>query len=305
MDKPIWWRNRPRDEHQGANGARVIVVGNEKGGAGKSTLAALIATSMLYRGARVAVIDADLRQQSLSRFLANRRSWLPAAGVEAPVPLEYKLHEDPTRLATADDEEVVARFESAVGMAMADADLLIIDTPGADTALSRCAHLQADLVVTPMNDSFVDFDVLGQVDPLTLRLVRSSQYAQVVLEARETREHHGRRLDWVVLRNRMAATDGRNRERLTHGLDALAEEVGFRIGPSLRERVAYREMFPFGLTIADLVPGVRPLNVSSPRQAARDELRDLLVSLRLIREASEGAGERPQDERGAVLHQMG
>ncbi|MDB5472125.1 MAG: ATPase [Caulobacter sp.] len=305
MDKPIWWRNSARNDHQRAPGARVIVVGNEKGGAGKSTLAALIATSMLYRGSRVAVIDADLRQQSLSRFLANRRSWLPAAGVEAPVPLEYKLHDDPTLLAMADEEEVVSRFESAVGMAMADADLLIIDTPGSDTAVSRCAHLQADLVVTPMNDSFVDFDVLGQVDPMTLQLVRPSLYTQVVQDARGMREHHGRRLDWVVLRNRMAANDGRNRERLTHGLEALADEVGFRMGPPLRERVAYREMFPFGLTIADLAPGVRPANVSSPRHAARDELRNLLISLRLIREASDAAGDRIQDERGAVLHQMG
>jgi chromosome partitioning protein len=304
MDKPIWWRGARNDNLKPA-GARVIVVGNEKGGAGKSTLAALIATSMLYRGSRVAVIDADLRQQSLSRFLANRRSWLPAAGVEAPVPLEYKLHDDPTLLATADPEEVVARFESAVGMAMADSDLLVIDTPGADTAVSRCAHLQADVVVTPMNDSFVDFDVLGQVDPLTLKLLRPSLYTQVVQEARETREYHNRRLDWVVLRNRMAANDGRNRERLTHGLEALSDEVGFRMGPSLRERVAYREMFPFGLTIADLAPGVRPANVSSPRHAARDELRNLLISLRLIREASDEAGERSQDERGAVLHQMG
>ena len=305
MDKPIWWRDSARKEPKRAPSPQVIVVGNEKGGAGKSTVAALIATAMLYRSARVAVIDADLRQQSLSRFLANRRSWLPAAGVEAPVPLEYKLHEDPTLLAMADEEEIVTRFESAVGMAMADSDLLVIDTPGSDTALSRCAHLQADLVVTPMNDSFVDFDVLGQVDPLTLKLLRPSQYAQVVLEARETREYHGRKLDWVVLRNRMAAADGRNRERLTHGLETLADEVGFRIGPSLRERVTYREMFPFGLTIADLMPGVRPLNVSSPRQAARDELRDLLISLRLIPPTPEAAGDRPQEERGAVLHQMG
>jgi chromosome partitioning protein len=260
---------------------------------------------MLYRGKRVAVIDADLRQQTLSRFLANRRSWLPAAGVEAPVPLEYKLHEDPGTLAHGDPAEAVARFESAVGMAMGDADLVVIDTPGSDTAVSRCAHLQADLVVTPMNDSFVDFDVLGQLDPVTLRLLRPSLYTQVVLEARETREYHSRRLDWVVLRNRMAATDGRNRERLTQGLETLADEVGFRMGPSLRERVTYREMFPFGLTIADLAPGLRPGGVSAPRLAAREELRDLLVALKLICEASDDTGERVPDERGAVLHQMG
>ena len=304
MDKPIWWRGNSRN-NPGPSGARVIVVGNEKGGAGKSTLAALIATAMLYRGKRVAVIDADLRQQTLSRFLANRRSWLPAAGVEAPVPLEYKLHDDPGSLAHGDPAEAVARFESAVGMAMGDADLVVIDTPGSDTAVSRCAHLQADLVVTPMNDSFVDFDVLGQLDPVTLRLLRPSLYTEVVLEARETREHHNRRLDWVVLRNRMAAAEGRNRERLTHGLETLADEVGFRMGPSLRERVTYREMFPFGLTIADLAPGVRPGGVSSPRLAAREELQDLLVALKLVREASDETGERVPDERGAVLHQMG
>jgi chromosome partitioning protein len=305
MDKPIWWRGNSRNNNPGPPGARVIVVGNEKGGAGKSTLAALIATAMLYRGKRVAVIDADLRQQTLSRFLANRRSWLPAAGVEAPVPLEYKLHEDPGALAHGDPAEAVARFESAVGMAMGDADLVVIDTPGSDTAVSRCAHLQADLVVTPMNDSFVDFDVLGQLDPVTLRLLRPSLYTQVVLEARETREYHSRRLDWVVLRNRMAATDGRNRERLTQGLETLADEVGFRMGPSLRERVTYREMFPFGLTSADLAPGLRPGGVSAPRLAAREELRDLLVALKLICEASDDTGERVPDERGAVLHQMG
>ncbi len=305
MDKPIWWRGNSRNNNPGPSGARVIVVGNEKGGAGKSTLAALIATAMLYRGKRVAVIDADLRQQTLSRFLANRRSWLPAAGVEAPVPLEYKLHDDPGFLAHGDPAEAVARFESAVGMAMGDADLVVIDTPGSDTAVSRCAHLQADLVVTPMNDSFVDFDVLGQLDPVTLRLLRPSLYTEVVLEARETREHHNRRLDWVVLRNRMAATDGRNRERLTQGLETLADEVGFRMGPSLRERVTYREMFPFGLTIADLAPGVRPGGVSSPRLAAREELRELLVALKLVREASDETGEHVPDERGAVLHQMG
>ncbi|MDO9336051.1 MAG: ATPase [Caulobacteraceae bacterium] len=304
-DKPAWWRNGARNLVQEAP-PRVVVVGNEKGGAGKTTLAALIATSMLYRGLRVAVIDADLRQQSLSRFLANRRSWLPRAQVEAPVPLEYKLAEDPARLAMADPQEAVSRFESAVGMAMADSDLLVIDTPGSDTPLSRCAHLQADLVVTPMNDSFVDFDVLGQVDPMTLQLVRPSLYAQVVQEAREAREYHDRRLDWVVLRNRMAATDGRNRERLTQGLEALAGEVGFRMAPSLRERVTYREMFPFGLTIADLVPGVRPGGVSSPRHAARDELRALLVSLRLILEAAPGElGQAATEERGAVLHHTG
>lgn len=261
--------------------ARVVVVGNEKGGAGKSTLAALIAISMLYRGQRVAVIDLDLRQQSLSRLLANRRRWLPAAGVEAPSPLEYKLVDDPARI--ADDQPTALRlFEEAMTMAMGDSDLIVIDTPGGDTAVSRAAHLQADLIVTPMNDSFVDFDVIGNVDPVTMRLIRPSHYAETILNARSTRAQHSRSLDWVVVRNRLAGADTNNRERVGKALKSLAEDVGFRIGPSLRERVAYREMFPFGLTLADVSAGLRPGNMSSPKLAARQEVNALLEALGLI-----------------------
>jgi chromosome partitioning protein len=259
----------------------VVVVGNEKGGAGKSTLAALIAISMLSRGQRVSVIDLDLRQQSLSRLLTNRRRWLPAAGVEAPSPLEYKLIEDPARI--ADDQPTALRlFEEAVTMAMSDSDLVVIDTPGGDTAVSRAAHLQADLIVTPMNDSFVDFDVIGNIDPVTMRLVRPSHYAETILNARALRAQHNRRLDWVVVRNRLAGGDTNNRERVGQALDSLAEEVGFRIGPPLRERVAYREMFPFGLTLADVSPRLRPDNMSSPKLAARQEVNALLEALGLI-----------------------
>ena len=261
--------------------ARVVVVGNEKGGAGKSTLAALIAISMLYRGQRVAVIDLDLRQQSLSRLLANRRRWLPAAGVEAPSPLEYKLVDDPSRI--ADDQPTALRlFEEAMTIALGDSDLIVIDTPGGDTAVSRAAHLQADLIVTPMNDSFVDFDVIGNLDPLTLRLLRPSHYAETILSARAVRAQHHRLLDWVVLRNRLAGADTNNRERVGLALNSLAEEVGFRIAPPLRERVAYREMFPFGLTLADISPRLRPENMSAPKLAARQEVNALLEALGLI-----------------------
>lgn len=304
MDRPFWRRQPEAGQRGRAAVARVIVLANEKGGAGKSTLAALIATSMLYHGKRVAVIDTDLRQQSLSRFFANRRHWLPAAGVEAPVPLEYKLAEDTAALALADPSEAVSRFEEAVALAMRDAELVVIDTPGADTPVSRSAHLQADLVVTPINDSFVDFDMLGQIDPMTLELVRPSLYTRVVQEARATRERHERETDWIVLRNRLAATEVRNRERLTQVMESLSRQAGFRIGPGLRDRVAYREMFPFGLTIADLSANVRNAQVSSPRAAAREELQELLAALGLI-EADQPAGAGayvPPEPAGAQPH---
>ncbi|MFN3858998.1 MAG: division plane positioning ATPase MipZ [Caulobacter sp.] len=298
MDRPFWRRHADIGLKARRPAARVIVLANEKGGAGKSTLAALIATAMLYRGRRVAIIDTDLRQQSLSRFFANRRHWLPAAGVEAPVPLEYKLAEDTAALAMADPAEAVSRFEEAISLAMSDAELVVVDTPGADTPVSRSAHLQADMIVTPMNDSFVDFDMLGQIDPMTLELLRPSLYTRVVQEARATRARHERETDWVVLRNRLAPTEVRNRERLTQVMEALSAQAGFRIGPGLRDRVAYREMFPFGLTIADLSANVRNAQVSSPRAAAREELQELLVALNLAeadQAPADGAYARAQE----------
>ena len=262
--------------------AKVIVVGNEKGGAGKSTIAIHLVTGLLHGGARVAVIDLDLRQQSMGRFFAHRRAWLAAAGEAAPVPLELPLAADGAVLARAGDAEALARFEGAFAEAQAQADFMVIDTPGGDTAISRAAHGLADVIVTPMNDSFVDFDMLGQVDPVTLELKRPSLYSETVWNSRKARAaRDGQSIDWMVLRNRLAPTEARNRRRVDERVQALSRRVGFRVGPGLRDRVIYRELFPFGLTVADLSPTIRPVAMSLQHVAARQELRALMVSLAL------------------------
>ena len=261
--------------------ARVIVVGNEKGGAGKSTIAIHMATALLHAGARIAVLDLDLRQQSMNRFFDNRRRWLESSGAVLPQPLTPS---GPAAeiLVRAPVEEQVARFDDVIGQASEMADFIIIDTPGADTALSRKAHQSADVIITPLNDSFVDFDMLGQVDPVTLELKKPSLYSESVWEARKIRAATTRRMtDWIVLRNRLATTEARNRKRLEERIAALSRRVGFRIGPGLRDRVIYRELFPFGLTIADLSPGVRPVPVSLSHVAARQELRALMQAVGL------------------------
>jgi chromosome partitioning protein len=275
--------SQPPQPRERLTRTRVIVVGNEKGGAGKTTLTALIAIAMLYRGARVSVIDLDLRQSSLSHFLANRHHWLVQSKVRAPMPQEFKLAPDTDALSRASPGEMVALFEEAIRLAAAASDIVVIDTPGGDTPVSRAAHLQADVVVTPLNDSFVDFDVLGVIDPMTLELGRPSYYSKVVLEARRTRAEHGRQLDWVVMPNRLAPTEARNRERLTKGLQAMALKAGFRIAPSLHERVVYRELFPFGLTVADLGPGVMPVKVSARLDVVKAEVDAVLEGLGLDR----------------------
>jgi chromosome partitioning protein len=262
---------------------RVIVVGNEKGGAGKSTIAVHLATALLYGGAKVALLDLDLRQCTSMRFFENRDAWIAGNNVTLPVPLQFRLSTDDVALAAGSEEDQVAKFEAAFVAAREAADFVLIDTPGGDTAISRMAHGLADLIVTPMNDSFVDFDMLGHVDPVTMELQKPSLYSLTVWEARKARALSGQRqaLDWVVLRNRLATTEARNRKRLEDRLTALAKRVGFRMGPGLRDRVIYRELFPFGLTIADLSPQVRPVPVSLQHLAARQELRALMHSLGL------------------------
>jgi chromosome partitioning protein len=260
---------------------KIIVLGNEKGGAGKSTLAIHLTAGLMTQGARVAVIDLDLRQQSFGRFLANRRAWLANAGATAPMPIECKLGDRPADFVTAPAADGLAALERAMGQARAEADFVVIDTPGGDTGLSRVAHALADLIVTPMNDSFVDFDLLGTVDPVTLDLQKPSIYSETVWDSRKLRAVRDRgSIDWVVLTNRLGV-EARNRKRVDDRITALSRRVGFRVGPGLRDRVIYRELFPFGLTVADLSPKIRPLPISLAHVAARQELRAVMWMLNL------------------------
>ena len=261
----------------------VIVVGNEKGGAGKSTLAIHIATGLLHAGKRVAIIDLDLRQRSMAKFFANRAAWMAANGQVLPMPIEPDMG-DGKALAKADEAEQTRMFEAAFAEARASAEVILIDTPGGDTLLSRMAHGLADQIVTPMNDSFVDFDLLGHVDPVTLDLIKPSIYSESVWEARKHRAiSQGRNatIDWIVVVNRLAVAAARNRQRLEERMEKLSRRVGFRMGPGLRDRVIYRELFPFGLTVADLSNDVRPVSVSLAHVAARQEMRSLMLALGL------------------------
>ena len=262
---------------------QVIVIGNEKGGAGKSTLAIHIVTGLLHAGRSVAIIDLDLRQRSMERFFSNRAAWTAANGHDLPLPIVPDMG-DGKALHKADETEQLARFEAAYAEAKGVADVIVIDTPGGDTALSRAAHGRADQIVTPMNDSFVDFDLLGEVDPVTLDLVKPSIYSESVWEARKHRAiTEGRQvtIDWIVVTNRLAVAEARNRRRLASRMAKLAKRVGFRVGPGLRDRVIYRELFPFGLTVADLSNDIRPVSVSLAHVAARQEMRNLMQALGL------------------------
>jgi chromosome partitioning protein len=262
----------------------VIVLGNEKGGAGKSTLAIHIVTGLLHAGRTVAIIDLDLRQRSMQRFFTNRLAWLAANNQQLPQPFMPDMG-DGKALAKGGPAEQIAAFERAFDEAVAaGVDAILIDTPGGDTAVSNAAHARADQIVTPMNDSFVDFDLLGEVDPVTLDLLKPSIYSESVWEARKVRAiSQGRNatIDWLVVTNRLAVAEARNRKRLEERMNKLAKRVGFRVGPGLRDRVIYRELFPFGLTVADLSNDIRPVAVSLAHVAARQEMRNLMKAMGL------------------------
>jgi chromosome partitioning protein len=262
--------------------AHVVVFGNEKGGSGKTTAALHVAVALARSGFKVGTIDLDLRQKSLSRHLDNRMQWMARANVSLPTPEVIAIARSAERSLDAQAEEETAAFEHALAEAQSRFDFLLIDTPGADTRVSRLAHASADTLVTPMNDSFVDFDLLAHVDPASLEIKGPSVYADFVWDCRKKRLMARKpALDWVVMRNRIASTEARNKKRLATAIDTLAERIGFRIAPGFGERVIFRELFPMGLTMLDLpLPGL-DVSLSISHVAARQEVRELIATLKL------------------------
>ncbi|MBX3570848.1 MAG: AAA family ATPase [Mesorhizobium sp.] len=263
--------------------AHVIVVGNEKGGSGKSTTAMHVAVALLKLGCSVATVDLDGRQLSLTRYVENRARWSRSSGVPLPVPAHF--HVPPARRESITEAEGEEFRKLTDGLAEVESrhDFVVIDTPGSDTFLSRLAHRIADTLITPMNDSFIDFDVLGRIDPVTYEILDVSQYASSVRDARrERRQTDNAILDWVVVRNRMASITSRNEQRVASCLRNLSMKLGFRIADGISERVIFREFFPVGLTALDdldeRVLGGRP---TLSHLSARQEIRQLVTALRL------------------------
>lgn len=246
----------------------VIVFANEKGGTGKSTTAVHTAIALAFRGSRVACFDLDHRQRTLGRYLDNRAQTMKRTGRPLPMP-EYETH----------DGESMDFFAETLDRLGADTDYLVIDTPGRDDKFARLAVTNADTLVTPMNDSFVDFDLIGHVDPETFKVSRPSFYSELIWESRKRRaKADGETIDWVVLRNRMQHIEARNMRRVSEAIDQLSKRVGFRVISGLSERVIYRELFPQGLTMLDSREfGEMGLS----HVAARQELREMMAGLAL------------------------
>jgi chromosome partitioning protein len=267
---------------------RVIVVANEKGGSGKSTVAMHIAIALIKSGQRVATIDLDARQKSFTHFVENRRAWARQIDRDLEIPEHFSFGK--VHYPTAQDEAAGSKaLGDAIDALGRRCGVIVIDTPGHDNYLMRRAHALATVLITPLNDSFVDLDVLGTVDPRTFDVTGTSHYSQMVQATRRQRQLDQAPTEWIVLRNRLSTLSSRNNVLVGRGLQELSRWLDFRCIEGLAERMIFRELYPRGLTavddIDDITLGTRP---TMSHVTARLEMQNLLGCI-LLGDARPGA----------------
>ncbi len=261
--------------------AYIIVFGNEKGGSGKSTTAMHVLTALLRSGFKVGALDLDLRQQTLNRYIENRAEYIRKNGTPLPMPERGVIQLATPTGVTETDEAKLQAFQQAILQLDETNDFIVVDCAGAHSQLAELAHAMADTLVTPMNDSFIDFDLLAHIDSETSSVTGPSVYSEMVWDARKARAETGARpIEWVVTRTRVGAQNMHNKRKVGAALKDLSRRIGFRIAPGLSDRVVFRELFPHGLTLLDIKDvGGGSLNISNV--AARQEVRDLVAELNL------------------------
>ncbi len=263
--------------------AHVIVVANEKGGTGKSTVSIHTTIGLLKGGYRVATIDLDTRQRTLTRFLENRLSWAEQTGIGLEMPFHHALDRGDSDHVGDNETREFTKFANAIEQIEHDYEFVVIDTPASDSYLMRLAHSLADTLVSPINDSFIDVDVFSRVHHDRSKRGAIAHYADLVLEARRRRRQvDAGMIDWVLLRNRVASIQSNNARQIASSIAKLAPELQFRTAEGLHDRVIFRELFPIGLTALDSIEeGAKGGVLTNSQMAARQEIAELLETLRL------------------------
>ncbi|HEY1735982.1 MAG TPA: division plane positioning ATPase MipZ [Methylovirgula sp.] len=273
----------PELERPDLRTAHVVVVANEKGGTGKSTLSIHICVALLKAGFRVASIDLDTRQRTLTRFLENRRSWAANAPWEVELPFHRALDRGSSNNLRDNETAEFGAFAAAVAEVEHSYEFVVIDTPATDSYLMRLAHSLADTLVSPVNDSFIDVDVFSRVHHDRTQRGQIAHYADLVLEARRKRKLVDQGIiDWVLVRNRMSSVQSNNAKQIAASLSKLSHELKFRPTEGLRDRVIFRELFPIGLTALDPIEeAMRNGSLSASQSGARAEVEQLVSMLQL------------------------
>ncbi len=261
--------------------SKIIIIGNEKGGSGKTTTAMHLIISLLKLGFKVGSIDIDSRQKSLTRYVENRAKTLTLRGDDS---LLMPQHVCVNKVEGATLESAIEQEEKAFNEAMQklnDNDFIIVDTPGSDSALSRKAHSIADMVITPINDSFIDLDLIGIVEAQNFDQAKPGIYSAMLWEQKMKRAAtKSKALDWVVVRNRLSTLDAINKRNVENALARLSKRFGFRIVPGFSDRVIFKELFLNGLTLHD-ANSAKEIKLNTSVVAARQELRNFVTALNI------------------------
>jgi chromosome partitioning protein len=240
-----------------------------------------LVVGLLRDGYKVGAIDLDARQGTLSGYLASRVAFGDRHGVTLPLPEAisvFRSERDSRAEAEAEERDT---FGAAFNTLTQSCEIIVVDCPGADTHLSRLGHAAADTLITPINDSFVDFAMLAKVDPDNHAVINPSIYSEMVWEARKRRFARDRgRIDWVVMRNRMGSTEMRNKRDVGTTLETLAKRIGFRTVKGFGERVIFRELYLQGLTLMDVREAGLAIQMGMSHIAARAEVRSLLAAIK-------------------------
>src|SRR5262249_15717735 len=241
----------------------VVVIGNQKGGSGKSTFALHIIVALLKAGKRVASFDLDINQQTLTRYFDNRREWdrEHEHSLELPnhCPISEEVVSNGGRTHGIDLRRFISRFKKTarahkdvltngsglspgadlsqfvsrlreIGRAHSY-DFIIIDTPGGVQHLSLIAHGMADTLITPINYSFFNLDVLVAMERSDLES-QPSGYAKMVWRALDARRQiSGRATDWIVVRNRLEPFETNNHRQVTRVLNVIQRTLGLSCCP--------------------------------------------------------------------------
>jgi chromosome partitioning protein len=261
----------------------IILFGNEKGGSGKTTTAMHLVVALLELGFKVATIDIDLRQASLTRYIENRKKTYENENTDLVMPDHYKvMKECDSNKSVEYTEDDNVELEGLIERLRAKYDFVIIDTPGNDNTLARHAHYLADTIVTPINDSFVDVDLLGKIDSNDYSKAIPGIYSAMVWEQKKYRALKRKdEIKWVVVRNRLSSHDVINKRNVGSAIVHLGKRLGFSISPGFGDRVVFKELFLNGMTLIDAKKNICKIKLNPSIVAARHELRDFIKSLSL------------------------
>ncbi len=261
------------------NTAHIIVFGNEKGGSGKSTTAMHTAIALLRLGYRVGTIDLDARQGTLTRYLKKRFEYITRSKEHLPSPAHMAIEKSQRESVAEQRFEEESFLFLALDELSRVCDFIVVDTPGTDTFLSRLAHSYADTLITPMNDSFIDLDLLADIDMKNHEVKGPSIYSKMVNDQRKIKkERDGTPIDWIVMRNRVAPLNTNNNKIIASLLVQISQLAGFRLTPGFGERVVFKEMFLKGLTLLDLKED-QDGGLTMSQISARQEVRTLIMAI--------------------------